>query len=336
MSEKIIIAFKELARAQYDYEALAGIYLVLKQNLLDAYRAYINNTFDIYDYPTLPVLKKVIRVTEDQVEWAKQTINMLTDSGEKKRSAERWMQFTRDVLDTLGGVAGTNETRETFPVPSPAYTTPLPFAEARRDERFYLQMAMPPMPERDSPDWTRWQFMGYATEMQAAETLATCLWEIEGMDREFYYDVCRHCWDEVRHSQLGCGRLEQLGQHISDFPHSVGSYAWRQLFHPVIRYWALTYVIEADSFSLKHESYQHYQAQGDYESAQAIMYDIIDETLHVRWGAKWVPPLMKQFGYTQSLVELVDECREIVLKHSVSDAQKQQAERVIAGKNGKM
>lgn len=98
---------------------------------------------------------------------------------------------------------------------------------------------------------------------------------------------------------------------------------------------ALTYVIEADSFSMKHEMYQHYQEQNDHESAQAIMYDIIDETLHIRWGTKWVSPLMKQFGYTQTVDELVDECRDIVLSHSVSSAQKQQAERVIASKNAK-
>ena len=68
-------------------------------------------------------------------------------------------------------------------------------------------------------------------------------------------------------------------------------------------------------------------------SAQAIMYDIVDETLHVRWGKKWVPPLMKHYGYTQSVDDLVDECRVIVASHAVSDAQRRGAERDIAAKN---
>lgn len=326
-------AFQELARAQHDYEVLAGLYLVLKQNLLEAYQAYIDNTFDVYDYPTIPVLKKIIAITETHIDWANRALNQLTDTGEKKRNVNRWMQFTRDVIDAIGGINGDTLPHDTMPTPPPAYATPLPFSDARRDERFDLQVALPPMPDKHAPEWTAWHFMGYATEMQAAETLATCLWEVEGMDWEFYYDISRHCWDEIRHSQLGCRRLEQLGHHISDFPHSVGSYAWRQLFHPVIRYCALTYVIEADSFSMKHEMYQHYQEQNDHESAQAIMYDIIDETLHVRLGTKWVAPLMNHFGYTQTVNELVDECRDIVLSHSVSPAQKQQAQRVIASKN---
>jgi hypothetical protein len=238
-------------------------------------------------------------------------------------------------LASLGGVGGDGEDGEPVAVPPPAYSTLLPFAEAHRDDRFKLQIALPPMPEMaEGGEWTVWQFMGYATEMQAAETLATCLWEVEGMEWEFYYDIARHCWDEIRHSQLGCRRLEQLGYHISDFPHSVSSYNWRQLYDPLIRYCALTYVIEADSFKMKHKSYQHYLEQNDLESAQAVMYDILDETMHVRWGAKWVPVLMKHYGYTQTLDELVDECRLITAKYGTA-AQKKAAEQEMSTKGKK-
>ena len=254
-------------------------------------------------------------------------------SGEKKRQTQRWMMYAHDVLASIGGVDGDEVEATSAPVPPPAYSILLPFIEAKRDERFELQTALPPMPDMKSGgEWTAWQFMGYATEMQAAETLATCLWEVEGMEWEFYYDIARHCWDEVRHSQLGCRRLEQLGYHISDFPHSVSAYAWRQLYDPVIRYCALTYVIEAGSFKLKHQSYQHYLERNDLESAQAIMYDIIDETMHVRWGVKWVPPLMKHYGYTQTVDELVNQCREITAKYGTA-AQKAAAERDLAPKN---
>ena len=328
----IIPVFKELARAQHDYELLAGIYLVLKPALLTAYQTYVENTYDIYDYPTLPVLNKLIATTEEQIKWGKRTLNELTDTGEKKRSTNRWMQFAQDVLEAVGGVGGSDTIQLEMPPAPPAYATRLPLPEAHRDGRFNIQIGLPPMPEMNDPNWTSWHFMGYATEMQAAETLATCLWEVEDMKWEFYYDISRHCWDEIRHSQLGCHRLEQMGHHISDFPHSVGSYAWRQLYDPVVRYCALTYVIEAGSFPLKHETYQHYLAQGDMESAQAVMYDIVDETLHVRWGTKWVPPLMKHYGYTQSLDELVQECREIVASHAVSDAQRLGATRDLAAK----
>jgi uncharacterized ferritin-like protein (DUF455 family) len=187
------------------------------------------------------------------------------------------------------------------------------------------------MPEKvDRLEWLLWQFANYAAEMQAAETLATILWETEGMPWDFYFDIARHCWDEVRHSKLGETRLAELGYHVTDFPCSVGSYAWRQLFDPLIRYCALTYIIEAGSFKFKHESYQEYLAEGDSESAQAIMFDIVDETMHVRWGSKWVPKLMEHYGYTQTLEQLVEECRDITAKHSVAPAQRVAIEKELA------
>lgn len=325
--------FTALARARYDYELLAAVYLVLKRDLLVAYRDVAETPYDIYDYPTVPVMRQLIATTEQQIEWATRLLNQLTDSGEKKRNTQRWMQFARDLLDASGGIDGQGTASEDMPEPPPAYEMRLPFAEAARDERFEITPAGLPIPdENDTAAFTLWQFANYGMEMQAAETLASCLWEVEGMAWEFYYDIARHCWDEVRHSQLGCRRLQQLGHHISDFPHSVGSYAWRQLFSPLIRYCALTYVIEAGAFKLKHETYQKYVEVGDIESAQAVMYDILDETLHVRWGKKWVPPLMAHYEDNRPLAELVDECRQIVASHTVATAQKVAAERDIKRK----
>jgi len=92
------------------------------------------------------------------------------------------------------------------------------------------------------------QFFNYTQEMQAAETLGSTLWEADGMEWEFSYEVARHCYDEVRHSALGEARLAQLGHHVSDFPNYTTNYAWRQFYDPLRRYCVLTHVIEADSF----------------------------------------------------------------------------------------
>lgn len=313
------------AAAQHDYELVAGVYLVLKPALLDAYERYAAATFDIYDHPSVIVLKALIARTRDQILWAKSIVDEMTDSGEKRRNVQRWTQFLRDVLTAIGGIDGNGEKSPLPPAP-PAYSTLLPFSEARRDERFRIAIASPAAPDKsDLMAYLLWQFSNYVQEMQAAETLATVLWEAKGMEWEFYYDVARHCWDEVRHSELGENRLNQLGYHISDFPSAIGSYGWRQLFDPAIRYCALTYIIEAGSFKLKHESYQRYLSQNDLESAQAVMYDIMDETMHVRFGQKWVPSLMKHCGVQVSLEEYIEQCRQIVATHSVAPAQREAA-----------
>ncbi|MBK8021027.1 MAG: DUF455 family protein [Chloroflexi bacterium] len=316
-------AFQLLAVAQQDYELLAGVYLVLKQALHDAYAHYIRTTFDIYDHPSVQALRQIVPLRAAQLEWARRTVEELAENGEKHRQVQRWMQFAQDVIAACGGVDGELPVGE-MPAPPPAYASLLPFVEARRDSRFDVQIGSPAKPdENDHAAYVVWQFANYVQEMQAAETLATILWEVDSMEWEFYYDIARHCWDEVRHSELGQTRLAQLGYHISDFPSSIGSYGWRQLFDPLVRYCALTYVIEADSFEMKHASYQRYLKQGDMDSAQPIMYDIMDETMHVRFGQKWVPPLMQRYGYPHPLKDLVTECRRVVATHSVAPAQRE-------------
>ena len=327
---EVIKTIKALSPAQHDYELIAGLYLGVKKQLIEAYQAYLKSTYGVYDYPTIPLLKRLIASNIEQLQWAERELALLTDSGEKKRNTQRWLNYTDEVIKAMGGVDGQG-IKSDLPAPPPAYSSLLPFAEAKRDERFKVQMSGMPMPERtDRLEWLLWQFANYAAVMQAAETLATILWETAGMPWDFYFDISRHCWDEVRHSKLGETRLAELGYHVTDFPCSIGSYAWRQLFDPLIRYCALTYIIEAGSFKFKHESYQEYLAEGDTESAQAIMFDIVDETMHVRWGSKWVPELMKHYAYEQTLEQLVEECRDITAKHSVAPAQRVAIEKELA------
>ena len=89
----------------------------------------------------------------------------------------------------------------------------------------------------------------------------------------------------------------------------------------------LTYIIEQDSFALKHETYKNYVKIGDNESAEALIYDIIDETMHVRWGKKWVGELIEHQGESKTLDETIEECREAILDNSLAPAQRASAEK---------
>lgn len=164
-------------------------------------------------------------------------------------------------------------------------------------------------------------------EMQAAETLGSVLWEVEGMDWEFYYDIARHCYDECRHCKMGEERVRKLGHEIHEFPQFVGNYAWRQLYDPMRRYAMLTYIIEQDSFALKHETYKNYVQLNDHASAEAVLYDIIDETMHVRWGTKWVTKLMEHQKEALPLDDIITECRQAVLDNSLAPAQRSSAKK---------
>ena len=335
LSEGMDRIAQALSLSQTDHEFLGAHYLVLKRAMLATYRKLASETYQVYDAPTITVLRRIIQEKEGQVSWAESALADFND-GEILRRTARWKAYIQSVIDHAGGIDGSGEPADAdMPEAPPAtHLSPLPFSSARRDPRFQIEFAGLPAPADDEPERKRiFQFVNYAHEMQAAETLGSILWETEGMDWEFYYDLARHCYDEARHSQLGETRLAQLGYHISDFPHCVTNYNWRQLYDPLTRYCTLTYVIEADSFKYKHKTYQEYLERGDNESAEAVLYDITDETLHVRWGQKWVPEMMKKAGCGKALEALVEECRTTLMKHSVTPVQLEYAR--IASGNGK-
>lgn len=313
---------RALASAPSDVAFLSATYRVVKPALRDAYEAYLATTHGVHDAPTVAVLHPILATLRAQLAWAEHALRDLVDSGETRRAADRFTRFIAETLAALGGADGTAP-RGTAPAPLPGSEVRLPFDDARRDVRFDLSAAPLEVPGEDRPlEYTLFQFANYGAEMQAAETLGSILWECEGMPWDFTYDLARHCADEVRHSKLGEDRLAQLGHHVTDFPHTTGNYAWRQQLDPLHRYCALTYVIEADSFAYKHRSYAYYLEQGDPESAQAVLYDILDETLHVRWGKKWVPEMMKRVGYAGEVDALVAACRELVAQRSLSPKQR--------------
>ena len=317
------------ASAQDDYEFLAGVYLVLKAELISAYKSVVQHTAEIYDAPTVAVIQNIVSEKVDQLEWARHELDAMLNSEEKRRKAARWTDYCRTLIQELDriieGSAEDNDTEATLP---PGYSLRLPFAGARRDERFKMNLrGMDDPVEGDRKTHLLYQFFNYSQEMQAAETLGSMLWETQGMEWEFYFDVSRHCYDEVRHSALGEARLRQLGYQVTDFPNTVANYVWRQLLDPLRRYCVLTCVIEADGFKYKQHTYEEHVKNCDLESAEAVLYDIMDETMHVRWGQKWVPKMMKAYGYEGSLEALIGECRDILIANSVSTIQRLSSKR---------
>lgn len=314
-----------IGAAPSDVAFVAGLYGAWTKAMLVAYEDLLAGAHPIQDAPTLPILRTIVDAARARTAWGEATVTAWIDGGETRREVDRWQRYVSDVLVACGGVDGLSE-RTAMPDPLPGVASPLPFMEAKRDARFRLALETGiRADEGDHLGRVLHQFANYGAEMQAAETLGSVLYEADDMPWDFYFDVGRHCLDEARHAKMGEERLAQLGHHVSDFPHSVVNYAWRQGMDPMRRYCTLTYVIEADSFAYKHATYRQHMEHGDHDSAQAVMFDIADETLHVRWGARWVPELMKASSFEGSLDELVAECRAATRAHSASPMQREAA-----------
>ncbi|WP_135557434.1 DUF455 family protein [Paenibacillus cymbidii] len=137
-----------------------------------------------------------------------------------------------------------------------------------------------------------------ASEMSAAESLTYLYYGVQRMPLEFYYDIARHTWDEVRHSQMGVRRLRQMGYRTEDF-------SWQpskgltpdQLATTFPEFYAsLTMVMEPCSFIKKRKSIDAFKRHGDMLSSLQSEYDIADERLHIGFGKKWGAKLFEHIN----------------------------------------
>jgi hypothetical protein len=155
-------------------------------------------------------------------------------------------------------------------------------------------------------------FWNHTQEMQFAESLGETLYESAEMPWAFHYDLARHLADEIRHTRIGCTRLEQLGVPLTKYPMLLQNYAMRAQLDPMSRFCLMTLVIEAASFEKKRKNVEMFAAAGDEMSARYETYDIRDEMMHVNFGHVWVPIMLKVYHDSRSVPELVQQCRDLL------------------------
>jgi len=153
-------------------------------------------------------------------------------------------------------------------------------------------------------------FKIYATEMWAAEVVASCIYDAPyDMPWDFFHDLAHQCWDEARHAELGEVRLAELGYSISDFPTAVSEYE-RSVRMPLLhRFCDLTVMAEAEHIHVRKPRFQKYLNAGDLRSAEFVDYDWSDEVNHVRYGFTWVNYMLQDDART--LDDLKEEVWEM-------------------------
>lgn len=155
-------------------------------------------------------------------------------------------------------------------------------------------------------------FYNHTQEMQFAESLGAILHDTPEMPWAFHHDLARHCADEIRHTRMGCTRLEQLGDDLRNFPMLLQNYALRSKLDPMERFCMMTLVIEASSFDKKRSNVKLFAENGDTISERYESYDIRDEMMHVNFGHTWVPIMLRVAQDPRSVTVLVQHCRDVL------------------------
>lgn len=314
----------DLDHGQNTAEIIAGVYLVVKKALLAAYQNHPNSTWADFDRPTVKVIERLAQLTEKQVAWAEE---FFAGVQANYPGWETWRDYLAGLLAADGGVTGSGE-KAPAPQRPDEHPLLLPWMTCQRMADWPIfDPNVDSEPDRKAqPEAHRlWRFKHYLNEMTAAETLGSILWLTPEMPWEYQYNVSRHLWDEIRHSQLGQVRVQQLGLQIADVPQVVQIYNVMMTLPAVEQYALLTTVIEPNGMPEKSANREHWEDIGDEISAAAVSYDWSDENFHVRWGKKWTPVLLETYKYPETPAEIAERTEAWLMENTPVKMQQKMA-----------
>ncbi len=302
----------------------------MRKALLEAYRSHPETTWSGFDQPTVKLTEQVIPAIERQVAWAEQFFETIKAN---YPGWEAWTRYIAGLLAADGGVTGADQKVPALERPA-NHDLLLPWMTCQREAGWPIFNPDADFePDRKAqPEAHRlWRFKHYLNEMTAAETLGSILWMTPEMVWEYQHNVARHLWDELRHSQLGQTRVQQLGLKISEVPQVVQIYNVMMKLPAVEQYALLTTVIEPNGMPEKVANREHWEEIHDEISAAAVSYDWSDENFHVRWGAKWTPVLLETYGYKETPKQIAERMDAWLMENTPVKMQQKMAEEAHKG-----
>lgn len=295
----------------------AGFYEVLKPALLAAYRHYLKVTDHLADWPSKKLVEEFIADEERHLAEIKPWLQGV--------DAREWKLHLTQALDDLGGWLG-QETRLPLAAGYVWMHEQNPFTHPATCNRgkypvcssvFGYDPTEDPIvrpwltdPNTDARVIRLMVYVWLMMEMDAIDYLATVFYETPNAPFDLHFDLARHLWDESRHSQFGFRQLPKLGVDLMTVEHSLDLYNILIQMPPHERYALMTMEFEAGSFPTKAHVMDRVRELNDFEADTLLAFDRNDEQNHVRYGHRWLPEMMAQFGETRPTEEFVKATQE--------------------------
>ena len=291
--------FDELLTAQDTVEKIVGLYGVLKPALLAAYQAHYEKSNPVIDHPTRRMMKHILIEEEEMMAWGEKAVTAVTQSPSAQAKADQFQAHLNAYMQAMGGIMGDQE--KLVDLPPSRVTEPFtPDFFPNRDDRFAMkwnfvnpqrQVSMNenvPLDERTLALMCR-----RIVEMDVPEYMTRIVAQAEGEPWEYFVELTRQLWDEVRHASMGTIYFENRGvdwkKHIAIHPGMsirLGTLDVQDA-HNVL------YAIEQNLMPAKTGKKLEYEISvnaNDPLAAQIQDYDWADEVLHVHTGRKWLLP----------------------------------------------
>ncbi|MGJ3242605.1 MAG: hypothetical protein ACFE0O_06585 [Opitutales bacterium] len=286
---------------------LEGVFGILLRSQVKAYAAHATGAHPIHDAPTIQLLHRINAYKDEQFRWYR---------AYRRRHPvtldEAWTTSLTRQIDGLDGLAGIPKARRDHragpvglrcgfrPVAEPARET----GTMKADFTPYLRSDFDQSIEARRLFWA-W---GYMREKNIPDRMLLWMYDGHFMPFDWHHDVARHMWDESRHGDSGYSRLQDWGIGIDEvgfFPYEDGqdtsdpASGRAPVMEPKDIYEAafdIGLIAETGHFVVKNEAYEDFREAGDFESAEMMLFDIIDEHAHVQYAHKWLPVLAEHAG----------------------------------------
>ena len=204
-----------LDEASYGDESseVARIAWWIHRELLAAYEDYLATTNPLADAPTCELLETFLLRLRDTVACLDGYLEKIGIPEPERDLPSRLRKFA----DAAGGIDGSKPRGES----APREKSVEPLAVSRRPGRDaglprVWEYVKPPIEEVS--DYFAYMLGIRFSEISVAEGLAIVLCETKEMPWEFYWDISRHLWDEVRHSMMGEAAIETTFGTVTAIP----------------------------------------------------------------------------------------------------------------------
>ncbi|MDB6168381.1 MAG: hypothetical protein JWM88_1245 [Verrucomicrobia bacterium] len=316
-------------------DGLDGIYEILLKALLTAYGEYSSHAHPVHDAPTVALLHEINQIKSQEFLWYRDFRRRFPHAGHAGYRAT----VERAIAD-CGGFHAALPLAPGEPGARPAGAgTDFKLARfsarnvpirPRHEYMDYVRVDFPTSIEARRLFWG----VGYMMEKNLPDDQLCWIYDGHYLPWEWHHDISRHLWDESRHGDSGYSRLRDFGIDFDDVGFPGYDQAERikvleaaakqegitldEAFRNYPKYldplraehitraqmyehvFMIGMVAETGHFIVKQEAYGDFKEGQDLESAEMMLFDIIDETAHVQYAHKWLPLLGEVCGVDNS------------------------------------
>lgn len=214
--ESLEILMNEAEHSRNAPELLSALVRVIKPALISAYEDYLKDCNPLADSPTVRIFKIILMEEKEHMELLQKAYEDLVQTQTDRDAADTWAQQLQLCLKNAGGVRGLAEKNPSSPNRSiQPYKIPHKLSRDSQLDRVWDYDAPP---QEEIGRHTAYLIGLRLSEVNVSEGLAIVLCEVKDKPWEFYRDLSRHLWDEVRHSLFGEAALEHLCSNRNGVP----------------------------------------------------------------------------------------------------------------------